>query len=840
MASTSDTAISEAHGASAPGGAATALLDAEGTVAGWSQAAQRLVGYSAAEVVGRPALALLADGDARTQALATEQIRHRGRWSGVARVRHRDGHGIDVRLTAQSLAGQDGRTHWLVSAAEKSSSPSWTADGPAPAEPPPAGVAVPGRLPIGIAIRDTQVRCIWVNDTQGFENGVPPPQLPGSPPQAVPGAQAESLEAVMHRMLESGDLVINGGYQASVPTQAQTQAQTQRESPATTSLFRLDDAQGRALGVCTVNADATDSRRAQERLRILDEAGKRIGTTLDVMRTGQELADLAVPTLADYATVDLAESVLLGDEPPVRPGSEDAGRTPAVRRAGLASVQPGAPESLFARGEPVSAPPASPFAGVLRSGKPHLEPVLNASPGTWLDHNDAARAAKVREHRMHSLMLVPIRARGAVLGVATFMRTRDPRPFEDEDLFLAEELVRRAAISLDQARQYAREHSAALALQRHLLPRHATGGSAADVAWRYLPADSHHGVGGDWFDVIPLSGARVALVVGDVVGHGINAAATMGQLRTAVHTLADLDVPADELLAALDKQVAHLTEAEAGPGGPPAGTTMTATCLYAVYDPVTRLCTLARAGHPPPAIVDPHGGVTFLDLPVGAPLGLGLVPFESVTLELPEGSVLALYTDGLVEDREHDIDVGMDRLAATLARPGLPLEDLCSSAVGSLPDGTPNDDVTLLLARTRSLSPGHVASWRFPGDAAVVSRARSLVTRQLARWGLDDLAESTELIVSELVTNAVIHGGGGCDDDRTIGLRLIRHAVLTCEVSDTSHSHPLLHRPTATDEHGRGLFLVAQLSRAWGARHVPEGKLVWVDQQLPPGAGPSP
>ncbi|MFE2544348.1 ATP-binding SpoIIE family protein phosphatase [Actinacidiphila glaucinigra] len=844
MSSTTGTAASEAHETPAPGGAATALLDAEGTVAGWSQAAQRLVGYSAAEMVGRPARTLLLlGGDVRGENPAAEQLAHRGRWSGPARIRHRDGRGIDVHLTAQSLAGRNGRSQWLVSATETSSPPSWAAPGPAVAEPsavvvaepPPVAVAIPRRLPIGVAMHGTQVRCIWVNDIQSVDNGgVPPPQSPGSPPHAVAGAEAESLEAVMHRMLESGDLVINGGYPAFSPDRAR------QDSPAAGSLFRLDDAQGRALGVCAVSTDDADARRAQDRLRILDEAGKRIGTTLDVMRTGQELADLAVPTLADYATVDLAESVLLGGEPPARPGSEGGDRTPAVRRAGLASIRPGAPESLFARGDPVSAPQASTFTGVLRSGRAYLEPVLNASPGTWLDHNDAARAAKVREHRMHSLMLVPISARGAVLGVATFIRTRDPRPFDEDDLLLAEELVRRAATSVDQARQYAREHSAALALQRHLLPRHPTGGAAADVAWRYLPADSHHGVGGDWFDVIPLSGARVALVVGDVVGHGINAAATMGQLRTAVHTLADLDVPPDELLAALDKQVTHLAEADAGPGGAPAGTTMTTTFLYAVYDPVTRLCTMARAGHPPPAVVDAHGGVTFPDLPVGAPLGLGMAPFESVTLELPEGSVLALYTDGLIEDRDHDIDFGMDRLGAALAQPGLSLEELCSSAVGSLPAGAPNDDVTLLLARTRSLGPGHVASWRFPGDAAVVGHARSLVTRQLARWGLEHLAESTELIVSELVTNAIIHGDGKCDRDRTIGLRLIRHAVLTCEVSDTSHSHPLLHRPTATDEHGRGLFLVSQLSRAWGARHVPDGKLVWVDQQLTPGPGPAP
>lgn len=262
--------------------------------------------------------------------------------------------------------------------------------------------------------------------------------------------------------------------------------------------------------------------------------------------------------------------------------------------------------------------------------------------------------------------------------------------------------------------------------------------------------------------------------------------------------------------------------------------------------PVRRL----RPGHPhlhhgtgrppPPAIIDPYGHVTFPDLPSGAPLGLGLVPFESVTLELAEGSVLALYTDGLIEARDQDISAGMNRLRAALARPDLTLDDLCSSTVDTLRAKPPSDDVTLLLARTRSLSADQVASWQFPSDPAVVSRARTLATRQLTQWGLEHLAESTELIVSELLTNAIIHSNGDCNSDcnsdRTIGLRLIRHEMLTCEVSDATHSHPLVRHPRTTDEHGRGLFLVTQLSRRWGTRHISDGKLIWADQQLPPSA----
>jgi GAF domain-containing protein/anti-sigma regulatory factor (Ser/Thr protein kinase) len=591
------------------------------------------------------------------------------------------------------------------------------------------------------------------------------------------------------------------------------------------SFFRLDDAQGRALGVCVVSVDVTDRRRAHERLAVLGEASKRIGTTLDVMRTAQELADLTVPLLADHATVDLAEAVWTGGEPVVRLGTQ-GGDLPAFRRAGLASVRQGAPESLFAPGEPVLVPPMSPFTGVLRDGKSHFEPALGTCPRTWLNP-DVARVERDRDDTNHSLIVVPVHARGTVLGVAVFLRKGDRAPFEEDDLLLAEELVSWAALCLDNARRYARERSAALTLQRHLLPRHPTGGSAADVAWRYLPADSHRGVGGDWCDVIPLSGGRVALVVGDVVGHGINAAATMGQLRTAVRTLANLDLPCEEVLARLDEQVIRVAETDSAPWDPDPGT-MAATCLYAVYDPVTRRCAMACAGHLPPAIVDPHGTVAFPELPTGAPLGVGLVPFESVELELPEGSVLAFYSDGLIEAPDHDIGAGLDRLSTALARPGLPLEELCTSVLDTLSTAPSSDDVTLLLARTHAFGPSRVASWEFPADPSAVSDARSLATAQLALWGLEDQAASTELIVSELVTNAVRHAGG------PILLRLIRDHVLTCEVHDTGSCFPHLRHPRLTDDNGRGLFLVDQLSHRWGSRDTPDGKLLWAELHLTP------
>ncbi|MER6976638.1 ATP-binding SpoIIE family protein phosphatase [Streptomyces carpinensis] len=379
---------------------------------------------------------------------------------------------------------------------------------------------------------------------------------------------------------------------------------------------------------------------------------------------------------------------------------------------------------------------------------------------------------------------------------------------------------------MDNARQYAREHATALALQRNLLPHRLMGGAAVEVASRYLPADTDAGVGGDWFDVIPLSGARVALVVGDVVGHGINAAATMGRLRTAVRTLAHMELPPDELLARLDDTFQRLAEEDTDvPDQPPA--LIGATCLYTVYDPVTHQCTMAAAGHPPPAIVDPQGQATFPDLPTGAPLGLGLgVPFEAMELELPEGSLLALYTDGLIETRDDDIDAGMHRLGTALAQPSPSLENLCTRATEGFPGQAPSDDITLLLARTRSLSPTQVASWTLPSDQSAARSARHMAARQLSAWGLEELQGPTELIVSELVTNALRHSTG------PIGLRLIQHHVLTCEVFDTNGNSPRLRHVTSVDENGRGLFLVSQLSHRWGARPVSGGKVIWAEQDL--------
>ncbi|MEV5957172.1 SpoIIE family protein phosphatase [Streptomyces sp. NPDC051987] len=548
----------------------------------------------------------------------------------------------------------------------------------------------------------------------------------------------------------------------------------------------------------------------RERLNMLYDAGVGIGTSLDVTRTAEELTELAVPRFADYATVDLYDAVLKGDEP--KPGD-------ALRRVAYAGVRKEAP--LYPVGERFEFVPSSPQGRSLRTGESVVEPRLRDAPG-WRAQ-DVELTGRILDFGIHSLITVPLRAGNVVLGLANFCRSEKLAPFDAEERALAEELVARAAVSIDNARRYTREHSMAVTLQRSLLPRTLPAQSALDIAYRYLPAQS--GVGGDWFDVLPLSGARVALVVGDVVGHGLHAAATMGRLRTAVHNFAALDLQPDELLGLLDELVSRIDQDET-----PADTMATitgATCLYAIYDPVSRSCTVARAGHPPPALARPDGGVDFPDVPAGPPLGVGGLPFETAVLELPEGSSLVLYTDGLVEDRQRDIDEGLELLAGALeSAAGRTPDETCAAVLERLP-ARPSDDVALIVARTRALGADRIAEWQVPADPAAVSEVRAKVTRQLADWDLEELSFATELILSELVTNAIRHGRA------PIGVRLLRDRTLICEVSDGSTTSPHLRYAASTDEGGRGLFLVAQIAERWGTRYTPAGKVIWAEQPVP-------
>ncbi|MFI0816065.1 SpoIIE family protein phosphatase [Streptomyces sp. NPDC021098] len=550
---------------------------------------------------------------------------------------------------------------------------------------------------------------------------------------------------------------------------------------------------------------------ARRRMELLSEASARIGTTLDVRRTAEELAETAVPRLADFVTIDLPDAVLRGDEP-LDPRHD-------LRRAVVHGIRGDCP--FYPVDKRIHYHPTTPQLRCVSSGHAMLEPDLRTAAG-WLIQ-DPEHTARLLSH-VGSLIAVPLVARGTVLGIVSFYRSLDSAPFGDDDRSLAQELATRAALSMDNARRYTREHTMVLALQHSLLPHGVPSQDAVDVAHRYLPAESR--VGGDWYDIIPLPGTRVGLVVGDVVGHGMHSAATMGRLRTAARSFAELDFPPDEVLTHLDNLVLRLDREESSEGSGDGFGIIGATCLYVVYDPTSQRCAMARAGHPPPALVRPGGGVSFPDLPAGPPLGLGGLPFETAEIDVPEGSRLVLYTDGLIEDRHRGIDVALDRLREVLTSPERTPEDTCQAVLDDVAPAHPCDDIAVLVARTHALDAHRIATWELPTDPAVVHDIRAAAVRQLAEWGRDEVAFVAELLLSELVTNALRHASG------PIRVRLLHGRTLICEVSDTSSTSPHLRRAATTDEDGRGLFLVAQLALAWGTRHTADGKVIWAECPL--------
>ncbi|MFI6853980.1 SpoIIE family protein phosphatase [Streptomyces sp. NPDC050416] len=782
-------------------GAATArvVVDDLGIVTAWNEGARRLLGYRASEVVGRKAAALVADA---VPAHVVDSLAGLRRWSGTATLLHRDGQRLTVGLLAHHRT-IDGDDWLLVSPVAR----------PAPTPEDDAFVRRSfAQAPYAMALYDTGLRLLWANADMERVMGLSEQEMRGlRVTEIVLDPESERAEQGMRTALETGCLQELGA--------ALHLAGHERESVWSVSLVPVRDSDGRPEGVLLSAHDVTEQHLARQRLVLVNDASLRIGSTLDLPRTAQELADVAVPRFADFVTVDLLPAIEGGEDPP-----QGSPHGPVMlRRVACQSVLEGCPEAVVPFGTVAPYPEGSTAAECLAAGRPLIEHITPDALED-LDRTAPDRAERMRRFGFHSVLAVPMRARGLTLGVATFSRHRRPQRFQQDDLLLGQEITARAAVCIDNARRYTRERDTSLTLQSSLLPQRLPEQAALEVASRYRPASTRAGVGGDWFDVIPLSGARVALVVGDVVGHGIQASATMGRLRTAVRTLADVDLPPDELLTHLDDLVNH---AVGGDTMAPLDGDVGATCLYAVYDPVSRRCTIARAGHPGPALVAPDGTVEFLEVPAGPPLGLGGLPFESTELELAEGSLLVLYTDGLVEVRGRDIDEGIAAMREVLERPAQDLEAVCDALLGTLIADRPSDDVALLVARTRALDASHVATWPVPPDPAAVADVRKTACRQLSEWGLDDAVFVTELVVSELVTNAIRYGRP------PIELRLIYDRTLICEVSDGSSTAPHLRRAHTFDEGGRGLLLVAQLTQGWGSRQMTNGKTIWAEQSLP-------
>ncbi|MFE2556397.1 SpoIIE family protein phosphatase [Streptomyces sp. NPDC059352] len=565
-------------------------------------------------------------------------------------------------------------------------------------------------------------------------------------------------------------------------------------------------------------AGGTDgaARREGERLRFVGAATRRIARGLDLDEIVLGLCRATVPTFSDEILVYLRDPLPVGDERPVAPFVLRLRRTDRLRLSELEG------EELVLVPDPDPTPAAE--LCEVRSGGALAEVLRGVRP--VFGDSAAAKTALGEllgpEHPLPGglrAILAPLRGRRRVIGAAVFLRRPERAGFEPNDLLVAAQLATHTALGIDKAVLYGREAYIADELQRTMLPDSLPQPTGVRLASRYLPAAETARVGGDWYDAIPLPGSRVALVVGDVMGHSMTSAAIMGQLRTTAQTLAGLDLPPQEVLHHLDEQAQRL------------GENRMATCMYAVYDPVSHRITVANAGHPPPILLHLGGRAEVLRVPPGAPIGVGGVDFEAVELDAPAGATLLLYTDGLVESRLRDVWTGIEqlreRLAATAQLTGPdhspPLEALCDDVLDMLGPGDRDDDIALLAARFEGIAPSDVAYWFLEPEDAAPGRARRLARRALARWDLEELTDSVELLISEVVTNAVRYA------ERPVTLRLLRTDVLRCEVGDDSPQLPRQRRARDTDEGGRGLFLVNRLARRWGATRLSGGKVVWFE-----------
>ncbi|WP_225827436.1 SpoIIE family protein phosphatase [Streptomyces naphthomycinicus] len=663
-------------------GVASVVLDTEGRIVLWSPQAEELFGYTAQEALGQYAARLMVD-ERHIQLvgkLFADVMRTGQSWAGGFPVRHKDGSTRLVEFRNMRLLDDRGDVYALGLAADQSTVRRLEQD-----------VALSERMvqqsPIGYAVLDIELRFVSVNPALERINGVPAAGHVGRTlPEVLPLLNADALEAAARRVLETGVPVIAGTLVGRTP------ADPDVDHTWSHSLYRLEDAMGNVLGVAVSVVDITEQHRAaveaeaaRRRLAVIADASARIGTTLELERTACELAEVAVPELADVAAVDLLDAVVEGRPSTLGPSESAVIRALALRPeedtdAVRAADRPGriaryAPDRLVTE--------------CVRSGEAVLVPQVKDEDLPRIARSPEA-AVLLGRAGLHSYLAVPLIARGEVLGALDLKRTRNPAPFDEDDVLLARELAARAAVQIDNARWYQNARNTALTLQRSLLPSHPPVTTGLEVASRYQPAGATSEVGGDWFDVIPLEGGKTALVVGDVMGSGISAAATMGRLRTATTTLAALDLDPARLLEHLDKTTSALDHS-------------IATCVYAVHDPDLRQCRIANAGHLPPARVRPGRPPELLDLPTGVPLGVGGIEFTTVTVDFEPGDELVFYTDGLVETRCHSLDERLAALLSLLDDPARPLEETCDLLLSTLHHPDNHDDVALLIARAQEL-----------------------------------------------------------------------------------------------------------------------------------------
>ncbi|MFC3574296.1 SpoIIE family protein phosphatase [Streptomyces yaanensis] len=640
-------------------------------------------------------------------------------------------------------------------------------------------------------------------------------------PQILPSMSVGESARIVAQVLELGYPILEFSQNDRVPVTPDWGVPRRAERKARRARAARAVAAGRPLpDDLQDEGEDLEYAAVRERLEFLNEVSGKIGTSLDLSRTIVEVSKAVVPRFTDVAGTYLREQVVAGEGfPEGVPDTTTMWHRVAVEH----TDEPGRWDDVVPVGEAMPFPAHTPFFQCMTTGEPVLVPRISEEMGHVIASQfDKRDIRPLINHR--SMLVVPLKARNVVLGFMILLRHPERAEFNDMDRVTGAELAARAGLVLDNARMYTFQENVAETLQDSMLPHIAPRMTGCDIATRYLPGTLLGRVGGDWFDSVKLPGARTALVVGDVMGHGLNSAAMMGQLRTAVQTMAALDLPPGQLLRNLDDLAQRL------------GDTYLATCLYAVYDPIASELHIANAGHIPPVIVHADDGRSeLLDLPTGAPIGVGGVPFESVRVRVAPGDRLVMCTDGLVEMRGEDIGVGLATLCESAAHPAASMDDACDTIIRALAvtfseagHGGRKDDVALLMARLNGIEPEDVAVRRFALDPIEVGRARAVVREQLHEWGLNPLADNAELMVGELVTNAVRHA-----HSRQVELRLVRGDTLLCEVDDDDHTLPTLLSTGPDHEFGRGLRVVSTLAREWGTSRTSAGKTVWFELTLP-------
>ncbi|MYS23758.1 PAS domain S-box-containing protein [Streptomyces sp. DvalAA-14] len=764
-----------------PGDDVLVLIDEGGRVIEWGRPAAELLGWSTEDALGQEVTALLPEVAAGDEQRREESAR------------------ATPVLVKPLLRGTS--VMWRVLA---------------------AGDAVPGRdlavlkdlfapAPVGLHVLDDRLRLVRASTARRGKRGLPVGHVVGRRfTEVFEGAGSEEETAVARGVLESGEPVVN-----RLVRGVRSTGRPGRRTHSV-SYFRLEGPDGEVLGLVASEVDVTERENAQQRLALLDTVRDKVGRGLNLGAVCRELVEAAVPAFASTAVVEVIEDIVRGEEPPQVPVPQDI----PLRRAAFAG-----PDPAYPVGEVRPMPADTPFSHVLADLRPRLLPIDDDTP--WLAA-DPVRAEIIRRCGGHSLIVAPLVLHGRAMGVVSFYRDRHADPFEDDDLTVASGMCAHAALCIDNVTRYMREWVVARTVQRRLLSREPAGHPTLETAELHLPNPDG---GGAWSDTIALPGARTALVVGEVTGEGITTAITMGLLRTAIHTLAAMDLRPDELLARLNDTATRLAAGYA-PADLKDQEPLTASCTVAIYDPVDLTCTIARAGMAEPLAVFPDGAAASLPVTPGPPLaGPGSSPFPAATVDLPAGTVLAIGTT-VVADQ---VLAPSGPLRPLLDGAGSgPLQDRCDRVAAAIGVGHRAGEPLMLLARTKALPRDRVLTRDLPADAEAAPIARKATRDQLAVWGVDEeTASTTELIVSELVGNAVRHGAP------PLRLRLILGSVLTCEVSDAATSAPHVQHARTVDENGRGLFILATLAEQWGSRYHPQGKTVWAEQSVGEPAEPA-